>query len=182
MSPHEIANILRGYSGFLPGVVISLAVSLVLGQRVGRLLSVRRSLGWALVMGIGIALSATVTPSQEALAGGFRGSGSCDLGRIGLASWSELTWPGEALLNILLFLPLGAAIGLCPPSRAKLVVVVFASALPFAIEVLQLVAVPLGRECQSSDVIDNLTGLALGIVAATAVRWITAMRPPGQLG
>ncbi len=171
----EIPAILDGYSGFLPGFVATLVVGLALARPVGRSLGVRPVLGFALVVGVGLALSATVTPSHEALAHGIRGSGTCDLGRIGRPSLAELAWPGEALLNILLFVPLGAAIGLCPPSRAKLGVVALAYAMPLAIEAIQLVATPLGRECQSADVVDNLTGLTLAITAATLVRWTVAV-------
>jgi hypothetical protein len=48
-------------------------------------------------------------------------------------------------------------------------------ALPFAIEGFQLVVTPLGRACQSADMVDNLTGLVLGLgagwVAGTLWRW-----------
>ena len=40
--------------------------------------------------------------------------------------------------------------------------------MPFLIEAVQLVATPLGRVCQSGDVVDNLTGLVIGLVAAAA--------------
>jgi hypothetical protein len=43
--------------------------------------------------------------------------------------------------------------------------VLTAVALPFAIEATQLVVTSLDRACQSADVSDNLTGLALGVVA-----------------
>lgn len=179
----EFVNIVDGYSGFFPGLAISLVVSLAFGRRVGLMLRTRPILGFALVMALGVALSATVTPSHDALARGLVGTGTCDFTRFGLPTRNQLAWPGEIVLNILLFLPLGFAIGLSPPSRAKLVVLVLAYFLPFAIEVVQLVAIPLGRECQSGDVIDNLTGLTLGIVVATAARWIkTARSETGAAG
>jgi hypothetical protein len=171
VNPPEMMNLLSEYSGLLPGLVVTVVAGLLLGRPVGRRLGVRGILGFALVMGFGIALSATVTPSHEALEHGIRGSGTCDIYRTVLPSRYELAWPGEALLNILLFVPLGMAIGLCPPSRAKLVVVGLAYALPFAVEAIQLVVVQLGRECQSADVVDNLVGLTLAIAAANLVRW-----------
>ena len=49
--------------------------------------------------------------------------------------------------------------------------------LPFAIETIQLLATGLGRACQSSDVADNLTGLAIGLVIG-----VVARRLSGGLG
>jgi hypothetical protein len=164
------------YAGFVPGVIVSLFVSLALARRGGRAFDVGPILGFGLVMSLGVVLSATVTPSPEALAVDVLGTGICDLTRDGLPSRNQLAWPGEILLNILLFLPLGIVIGLCPPSRAKLAFVALAFVLPFAVEVVQLIAIPLGRVCQSGDVIDNLTGLTLGVVLASAARWIDAAR------
>ncbi len=169
-------NIQDVYSGLVPGVIVSLFVSLALARRLGRMLGVGPLLGFGLVVSLGIVLSATVTPSHDALAHDMLGTGMCDLTRDGLPSWNQLAWPGEILLNILLFLPFGIAIGLCPPSRTKLAFVALAFVLPFAIEVVQLIAVPLGRMCQSGDVIDNLTGLTLGVMLASGARWITAAR------
>jgi NhaP-type Na+/H+ or K+/H+ antiporter len=42
--------------------------------------------------------------------------------------------------------------------------------LPFAIEMIQLLATGLGRACQTSDVADNLTGLAIGLVVGVVAR------------
>jgi hypothetical protein len=121
-------------------------------------------------------LSATITPSRDAIRFGALGSGTCDLGRIGLASWSDLGHLDDTSLNILLLVPLGIAIGLCARSPAKRVILVGALVLPFSIELIQLVAVPLGRECQSADVVDNVTGLLLGLVAGTAAGVIWSHR------
>ncbi len=184
MNPSDIGGLLSTYAGLVPGVAVAFIASLALGRRVGRHLGVPSIVGFALVIGAGIALAATVTPSRDALVLGIRGSGTCDLGRIGLPSRGELRSPdSEALLNILLFVPLGAAIGLCPPSRRKLAVLAMAGSMPFAIEAAQLLATRLGRECQSADVVDNLVGLTLAITAATLVRWIgTAVAQRGRGG
>jgi glycopeptide antibiotics resistance protein len=163
----EIAADLRDYAGFVPGLVISLAISLVASGYVSRAMAISRAHGWALVMFLGVVLSATITPSREALLFGAQGSGTCDFSRIGLASWQELSHLDDVSLNVLLFVPFGIAIGLCPRSRAKLVVLVGALVLPVAIELFQLVALPLGRQCQSSDVVDNLCGLLLGVIAGS---------------
>ena len=63
-----------------------------------------------------------------------------------------------------MFIPLGATIGLLPGSRRKAAIVIAAIALPFAIETTQLLAPALDRACESADVVDNLSGLAIGLV------------------
>jgi hypothetical protein len=179
----RLTQILGDYAGFGPAIVVSLAVSLVTCGYVSRRLGSSRALGWALVMSVGLILSATIMPSREALMFGAQGSGTCDFGRIGLASWWELRHLDETSLNVLLFVPLGISIGLCPRSRVKLIILAGAFVLPAAIELLQLVAVPLGRQCQSADVVDNLTGLVLGLVlglvaGSVARRIWTILDPP----
>ncbi len=167
MSLRELAEQLGEYAGFGPGIVVSLVVSLATCGFVGRAMRISAIHGWALVMSLGVVLSATITPSRDALLFGAQGSGTCDLSSIGPGSWWELRHLDDVSLNILLFVPLGIAIGLLPHSRAKLIVLAGAFVLPATIELTQLVVVPLGRECQSSDVVDNVIGLLLGIVAGT---------------
>jgi hypothetical protein len=167
MNMHRLAESLRDYAGFGPGIAVSLAVSLMTCGYIGRALGIARVHGWALLMSLGVVLSATLTPSREAILFGAQGSGTCDLSRIGLASWWELSHLDDASLNILLFAPLGVSIALCPRSRAKVVVLACAFLLPVSIELIQLVAVALGRECQSADVVDNLTGLVLGLAGGS---------------
>lgn len=171
MTLRELLVQLRDYAWFGPGIVVSLAVSLATSGYVGRLMGISRAHGWLLVMSLGLVLSATITPSREALLFGAQGSGTCDFSTPGLSWWAPPRLD-DASLNTLLFVPLGIAIGLCPRSRPKLIILAGAVALPAAIELIQLVAVPLGRECQSSDVVDNVLGLVLGIVGGTIARWI----------
>ena len=167
---HRLMQILSDYAGFGPGIVVSLVVSLVMCGYAGRRLETSRVLGWSLVMSLGIVLSATITPSREALMFGTQGSGTCDLSTIGPGSWWALSHLDDISLNVLLFVPLGLSIGWCPRSRARLVMVGGAFVLPVAIELLQLLVVSLGRKCQTSDVVDNLTGLGLGLVAGSVAR------------
>jgi len=167
MNLHRLAESLRDYAGFGPGIAVSLVLSFLTCGFVSRAMRISRVHGWALLMSLGVVLSATITPSREALLFGAQGSGTCDLSSIGLASWWELRHLDDASLNILLFVPLGIFIALCPRSRAKLVVLVCAFLLPVSIELIQLVVVALGRKCQSADVIDNLTGLVLGLAGGS---------------
>ena len=166
----SLADNLRVLAGFGPGIAVSLLVSLMTCGYASRALSISRAHGWTLLMSVGVVLAATLTPSREALVFGIRGSGTCDFSRIGLASWWELSHIDDSSLNILLFVPLGICTALLPRSRATLVVLAGALVLPASIELIQLLATPLGRECQSADVVDNLSGLVLGILAATVPR------------
>jgi len=108
-------------------------------------------------------VAATLTPRWQALEFGALGSSSCDLSRVGPAPPDELVRPTEANGNILMFIPLGVAIGLVPRSRRKAAIVAIAIGLPFAIETTQLLLPALDRACESADVVDNLTGLAIGL-------------------
>lgn len=152
---------------FVPGVAISFALGLALSGRAALAYGTRRAVGGALVVAAGIILSATLTPGREALEYGATGVASCDLTRIGLPSLADLVAVNETSLNVLLFVPLGAAIGMLPRSQRKAVVAVGAFAMPLAIELIQLLVLPFDRVCQSADVVDNLTGLVLGLVVGT---------------
>jgi glycopeptide antibiotics resistance protein len=148
---------------FLPGFAIALAVSVAVSGAVGRAMRVRRLVAWAMVLSLGIILAATLTPQWEALALGARGSSSCDLSRLGLAPLREFLRLTESSANVLMFIPLGVAIGLFPRSRRTAAVVIAAIALPFVIETVQLLLPVLDRACESADVVDNLSGLVLGL-------------------
>jgi glycopeptide antibiotics resistance protein len=157
---------------FLPGVAIAVIVSIAASDVVGRALRVRRPVAWAMVLSLGVILAATMTPQWEALAFGAQGSSSCDFSRIGLAPLSGLLRFGDTSGNVLLFIPLGVTIALMPRSRRKAVVLIAAIALPFAIEIAQLLLPVLDRACESADVVDNLTGLVLGLGGGVVAAWL----------
>lgn len=175
----ELSGLIRGEDAaipwFLPGVAVSAAISLVAGGRAARWLATRRAVGTLLLFAAGIVVSATLTPGggEDAAAAASRGAVSCDFSRIGLPPLGLLRGLNEVSLNVVLFAPLGFAIGLLPRSRRTLAVVLAAIAFPFVIEATQALVTPLGRGCESADVIDNLLGLVggmvVGVVARTAV-------------
>lgn len=165
-------NGLGDYAGFVPGLVISIILALVLCGGVARRLRVSRVVAALLIVSLGIVLSATVTPSREALLGMPQGSMGCDLSRVGLAPWREYVHLNDTSLNVFLFIPLGAFIGMLPRSPYRWPVAVAAIILPFAIEGFQLVVTPLGRACQSADVVDNLLGLTLGVGVGLTAAWV----------
>ena len=151
----------------LPGFAASLVVAFLLRGPVQWMLRTGPFLSWSLIVSLGIILSATLTPSREAIDFGAVATRACDLSRIRLATVRELLGLGDTSLNVLMFVPLGAVIGLLPRSGRKAAIVVGAIVLPFAIEATQLLVTRLDRACQGADVIDNLTGLAVGLGIGT---------------
>jgi VanZ family protein len=164
----------------LPGSVVAFVLGAVLSPAVARALGVRRVVAWGLLLSFGVIVAATLTPLQGAFAGDVS-SGTCDFSRLGPASIEELQTDRDAVLNMLLFVPFGFAIGITPRSRLKAIILAVAIAMPFAIEAIQMLAPLLGRGCQSADVADNLVGLVVG-VAAGAVVWriVPAVRQPDE--
>ena len=156
---------------FLPGMLVFSLLGAAIARPVGRLFRAGPGLGFSLVFTLGIVLSATLTPLRGAFNPDAVG-GTCDFSRIGLAPLGLLLHIDDTSLNIAMFAPLGIVIGLVGRSRAKAVLVGVAIVLPILIETTQLLVPSLERGCQSADVFDNLTGLALGLLFGTALRWI----------
>ena len=63
---------------FLPGVAISLVLSLAGGGAVGRALGTRRAVASLLIFSLGIIVSATLTPLDGVLDFDTVGRGTCD--------------------------------------------------------------------------------------------------------
>lgn len=163
---------------FLQGVLVSIAASVALAHPLGRALVVGPTLAGSLVLSLGIVLSATLTPLRGAIEAGAAGTGICDFSRLGLAPIAESTSLNDTSLNILLFVPLGLVVGHLPRTRRMAGIVIASIALPFLVEMVQLIASDLARGCQSADVIDNLTGLLIGTAVGTASRLL--LREPAD--
>lgn len=153
----------------LPGLVASMIVGVAVSGWIGRRLGTGRVIAWGLVVGFGLVFSATLTPLRDGLDIGAT-MGTCDFSRVGLASIDDLLHVGDTSLNVLLFMPLGFAVGLIPGSRRRNVILGLAILSPFAIETWQLLLPVLGRGCQSADVVDNLSGLVIGLVIGVGAR------------
>ena len=91
----------------------------------------------------------------------------CDLSRIGPPPLDQLDTFNNVSLNVLLFVPLGVLVSAI--GRHSWKTLMWAAALPFLIEGVQFFGAPIGRECQSADMFDNLTGLLLGYVGGAAM-------------
>lgn len=173
---------MRGFNvlpWLLPGLVLSAIVGLVAGRRVGRAFGTSPAIGWGLIVGFGLVVSATLTPLRAGLDLQTTGIGTCDFSRIGIAPLGELLHIGDTSLNVLLFIPLGLALGLVPGSRRRNILALVAVLSPIAIEATQLVLPVLGRGCQSADVFDNLSGLVVGSVIGAGARILGGWTEPG---
>ncbi len=176
--------LLSDLPGFLPGIAVSLVVSTAASGPAARVLGLARWRLFAVFLALGVILSATLTPFAPDMGSPAEHAGSCNFTLVGPASWTELLGLGEVSGNVLLFVPLGASVGWLPLSRLKIAFVVAAMALPFAIEATQSLVPLLGRSCEAADVVNNLTGLFVGVAAGTLggrlVRGRTA--PPAATG
>jgi hypothetical protein len=141
---------------------VTLAVSVLGSGALGRWLNVRRSIAWVLLFSVGVILSSTLSPLESGGAAPPDQARTCDLSRTWPASFSDVARGEDVAINILMFIPLGFAVGNAPLSRRKVLVLLAGMTLPIAIEALQLGVTTLDRACQGADVADNLTGLALG--------------------
>jgi glycopeptide antibiotics resistance protein len=154
---------------FLPVTALCLVIAYLVRRPVARRLGGSPFAAFLLVASLGVIVAATLTPISEALAEGVVSSGMCDTRRLGFASLSVYLRASDTSLNVLLFVPLGVALGLMPSSRLVLAITVGAFALSPAIELIQMSVPVLGRGCQTADVFDNTFGLVLGLVAGWAL-------------
>jgi hypothetical protein len=152
---------------FVPALLISAILAMLVGPTVARWLRVPLPVAVLLVASAGAVVSATLTP----IPGPAESLGSCDFRRVGPAPLWALARPNEISLNVLLFVPLGIAVGMLPRTRRGLSVLALAVASPLLVEATQALVPVLGRGCQSADVVDNLTGLILAWMAVLLVGW-----------
>lgn len=130
----------------------------------------RRALGVAVAaLGCAAIAALTLTPRPEAQALAAETPISCLIcGRFGVV---------DVILNILLFLPLGAGLRLAGLSSRSLIAAVLATTV--AVEALQFSFIP-GRDPSLSDVITNTAGGLLG--ALVAARWRSFLLPRPRAG
>lgn len=167
---------------FLPVVVVVAAGAAVGGVLFARATGVPKALEVFVVIALGVVVAATLTPQAPAF-DGVRSSGTCDMTRLGPADLRAYLRAGEAIGNVLLFIPLGIVLGLLPPSRTRTRLLALATSLPFFVEGVQMALPALDRACQGADIVDNLIGLAAGLAVGASTAWaIRRARRRGHRG
>jgi VanZ like family len=161
----------------LPGLAITTVIALAVAGRLARRLRTESWIAFVLVVSVGAVLAATIPPVEGGFGGRPSAPGRCDFGRMGLAPLSQyLHLGGDTSLNVILFVPLGLAIGLLGRSAVTARLLVAALVLPVVIEAIQSLAPMLGRGCQGGDVVDNLLGLGIGLVLGALLSVVRAGR------
>ena len=150
--------------------MLSLVLALVLCGWAARRLGTGRVEAWLFIASIGVILAATLVPQPFGVESHPSGIMTCDLSRIGPASLATYLKFNDPALNIVLFIPLGVALGQLDRRQHRGRLIAAAVMLPVGIELTQALVVPLGRACQGGDVFDNLTGLFVGLVIGAVWR------------
>lgn len=158
-----------GLPWLVPGLLVSFVVAAAFGGSIARRAGTGPWVGRALIVAIGLILAATLTPDASGLAG-EHGPATCDLRRWTLIPLRTFLAFDDASLNVFLFMPLGVVITALP-RRFRGWSILVAAAAPVVIEAIQLVLPVIGRGCESADVVDNLTGLAIGLGIGFLARW-----------
>ena len=171
-----------GYPPVGFGLVLALVVATILCLPVARRLGVRGLTAWVLLAATGSILAITLTPSWPALTTGVSGPISCDLSRLGPAPLGEYRRMDDAGLNVLMFIPLGVAIGAIGRRRTRVRLTAAALLLSPAVEATQAIVVPLGRACQGGDLFDNTLGLLLGLALGWGLGRLWRSMSPTPVG
>ncbi len=146
---------------FVPGLLVAAVVGLVTASWIARRLVVPIPSAFILVVAIGAILAATIPPDRGEFGDGHL-AGTCDLSRLGPADLAQYLTFGDTSLNVVLFVPLGIALGTLPGAGMRRVGLVLALASPVLIELAQSAAPILGRGCESADIVDNMVGVLFG--------------------
>ena len=155
----------------LPALLATLVISLLVHRWLAKRFHVSPWYVLAFMLCVGSILSITITP------GDWNPAPYCNL-RVTFPRPTDLFYFTERGLNIWLFVPPGLLLALTP--RLRLGALFFAGAmiLPFMIEGFQLVVPGIGRSCQATDIVNNLTGLFLGGIIGLSARlfWLGITR------
>lgn len=175
-----IGSFLNSTPWIWPALALATSASLVAFRPVARILRAPRLVAFLLLLSLGGIVALTLTPGDDAFAPWLHPE--CFVRIVRPIGFERVLNLGERGLNVVLFVPLGLSLGLLPRSRAKVGLTAVAIVLPFVIEGIQFVVPALARSCNTVDVIDNLTGLGLGLVAGFAVGAAVDVAWPGRTG
>ena len=103
----------------MPATVVFTVVGLLVCRRLAQALDTRPFVAWLLVVSLGIIASATITPLRGMFDTTPAGPETCDFSVLGPIPVRDLFRVNDRLLNVLLFVPLGVALGLLPGAGAR---------------------------------------------------------------
>jgi len=169
---HDLLRLFEGIPWAAPGALLAVVAAAAVARPAGRRLGTSPALAWLLVASVLVIAAITLTPSAD-----IADVQGCDL-TVTRLTFGTLTTLNDRSLNVALFIPLGIAIG-ATTNRHRGTWLLLAILAPPAIEVYQLVAVPLSRTCQAIDVLDNWTGLVIGLAVGWVGAWLWRHRPGG---
>lgn len=155
------------------GLIVSALVACLLAFPAARVLRVPPVVGWLYVMAFGGILVTTWTPSLSDFTVRI-----CATSPLSPIRPHDLITMSTRSLNVFMFVPL-ALLSVLPRRRTALLATTsLAVALPFIVELGQYLFPHLGRTCSYQDVIDNLTGVVLGVIIGLLIRltWSTLMQ------
>ncbi len=152
-----------------PALALAVSVSLVAFRPLARVLRAPRPVAFLLLLSLAGIVALTLTPGADAFLP-YHYFRDCVVDVVRPIGFGRVLNLGERGLNVLLFIPFGAAIGALPWSKVKGGLLVAGLVLPFAVEGIQYLVPALDRSCSTVDVIDNLTGLGIGLVIGVVVR------------
>jgi hypothetical protein len=175
-----IESFLNSTPWLWPALALAVAISLVLFRPLARALRAPRPVAFLILLGIGGIVALTLTPGDDAFSP-FNVQ-DCFVRWVPPIGVGRVLNLGERGLNVLLFLPLGLGLGLLPRSRTKLALVAGAVALPFVVEGIQYLAPALDRSCSTVDLVDNLTGLLIGLGVGLVGRFVLSLSERGGPG
>lgn len=158
-----------------PLVVVVLVLAWLASRPLARQLGCGRRAAGALLVAAAVPVAMTLSPSSDVPGYALRW---CVTAVRPVSDWGR---GGEELANMVMLAPLGLlAVVLLDRSHAALLLVV-AAVFPFLVEAVQYAAPSLGRTCETTDVLLNLTGLLLGLVVGLLLRLLDrARRAPGH--
>ena len=175
-----IESFLNSTPWMWPALALATAASLATFRPVARVLGAPRPVVFLLLFSLGGIVGLTLTPGEDAFAPYL--FADCVARIVRPIGFERVLNLGERGLNVLLFIPLGMSLGALPRSRTKVGLIIAAMALPFAIEGIQYIAPVLDRSCNTVDIIDNLTGLGLGLVAGFVIGGAVGIASAGRAG
>jgi hypothetical protein len=153
-----------------PGAAMAGPAAALLARPAARVLRARAWHAGALLLALAGILLVTLTPSPVgSLVTGQAGNAPAFC-LMGVEPPTLAPHLEEASLNVALFVPAALAATLLPVPRVRWSALAALVVLPVVVEACQFLAyTELGRSCQAQDVVQNVTGVAIGAAVGLAL-------------